>query len=98
MKRRAARVDANQREIVAALRQCGASVAITSAVGNGFPDLVVALPGGVTMLVEIKDGSQAPSRQCLTPAEVAFSMSWPGAYFVVRSVDDALALVSGIRA
>lgn len=98
MKRRAARVDANQREIVQALRQCGASVAITSAVGNGFPDLVVAAPGGATVLVEIKDGTKPPSARRLTPAEEEFRSSWCGRWTLVESVDEAVALVARLRA
>jgi hypothetical protein len=39
--RRAAKVDANQTEIVQALRQIGAVVQSLAAVGNGCPDLLV---------------------------------------------------------
>lgn len=39
--RRAARTDANQVEIVSALRAIGCSVSDTSGVGGGFPDLAV---------------------------------------------------------
>lgn len=42
MKRRAAKTDANQTKVVEHLRRAGLSVAVTSMVGNGFPDLVVA--------------------------------------------------------
>jgi hypothetical protein len=43
--KRAAKVDINQKEIVAYLRKIGASVAVMSAVGQGFPDLVVGWRG-----------------------------------------------------
>lgn len=36
------RTDANQTKVVNHLRKAGFSVAITSSIGNGFPDLVVA--------------------------------------------------------
>jgi hypothetical protein len=39
------RVDRNQPEIVDALRQAGASVGHTHTVGQGFPDIVVGVPG-----------------------------------------------------
>src|SRR5688572_22293101 len=42
---RAKRVDGNQNIIVKALRNQGASVAITSALGQGFPDIVVGAKG-----------------------------------------------------
>jgi len=93
MMRRAAKVDDNQREIVQALRHCGASVMDTSAVGKGFPDLVVGWHG-LNLLVEIKDGSKPPSHRKLTPAQVEFHGAWRGQVCVVTSVDEALALVS----
>ena len=39
------RVDRNQPEIVEALREAGASVAHTHAIGQGFPDIVVGVQG-----------------------------------------------------
>ncbi len=51
--RRAARVDANQSEIVAALRDAGASVTLLHQVGEGCPDLLIGMHG-VTGLVECK--------------------------------------------
>jgi hypothetical protein len=59
--RRAAKVDANQREVVAALRGAGASVQLLHAVGEGCPDLLVGYKG-LTMLLEVKDGSKAAER------------------------------------
>lgn len=51
--RRAARVDANQKEIVRAWRQVGARVALTHMVGNGFPDAVVGFRGQVLLCLYI---------------------------------------------
>ena len=65
----ACKVDNNQREIVKKLRKIpGVTVSITSALGDGFPDIVVGYKG-VNHLIEIKDGSKPPSRRKLTPAE-----------------------------
>lgn len=83
------RVDANQKQIVTSLRKCGFSVAITSSLGNGFPDLVVA-KNKRTVLVEIKDGTKPPSRRKLTTDESTFSGKWLGEYLVAHSFDDVL--------
>lgn len=91
--RRAARVDGNHAAIMLALRAIGASVADTSAVGQGFPDLVVGLRGR-NWLIELKDGSLSPSRRALTPAQVEFKATWRGQWAVVTSPDEALELVS----
>ena len=55
--RRAAKIDDNQPELVRLMRAMGVSVAITSAAHDGFTDLVVGF-GGITVLVEVKDGSK----------------------------------------
>ena len=93
--RRAARIDANQNEIVDALRGVGATVAITSMVGAGFPDIVAGYRG-VNYLIEIKDGNKPPSRQKLTPDEQRWHGLWRGSVVVVASVDEALAVVGAI--
>lgn len=85
----AKRVDANQGAIVEALRRCGATVAITSSLGDGFVDIVVGY-GGRNYLVEIKDGSQPESAQKLTPDEKAFHEKWRGQIAVIRSVQEAI--------
>jgi hypothetical protein len=69
MIRRAARVDANQAEIVAALRAAGAYVWII-----GLPvDLLVGYKGH-TFLVEVKDG---PKKR-LTALQQDFFNNWAG--------------------
>lgn len=88
MPKRAARVDANQPEIVEKLREAGCSVFITSDVGQGFSDIVVGLRG-MNYLLEIKDGDKSPSRRQLTEAEKEFSKNWRGQYGVVLDVADA---------
>lgn len=88
------RTDDNQTEIVKALRSTGATVAITSMVGTGFPDLVVGYRD-VNFLFEVKDGSKPPSRRKLTKAEQDFFFAWEGSVEIVTSVDDALAILKG---
>ena len=88
---RAARIDANQPEIVAALRKAGAFVQILSAVGQGVPDLLVAFAGKWSLL-EVKDSAQVPSAQKLTPEQI----TWHGnakeyaPVYVVNCVEAAL--------
>ena len=93
---RACKVDANQPEIVAALRAQGCSVAITSSAGDGFSDLVVGLMN-INLLVEVKDGSKPLSAQKLTKAQVEFREAWRGQYCIVNSVDQAIELVKKVR-
>ena len=75
--RRAAKTDANQPAVVAALRKAGAVVHSLAAVGNGMPDLMV-LFRGQTMLLEIKDGAKVKSKQKLTPDQIEFHRTWTG--------------------
>ena len=80
--RRAARVDGNQAEIMAAFRKCGFSVADTSKVGGGFPDLVIAR-AGFTALVEVK----IPKGK-LRQSQTDFAAAWKGHSFIVRNLGD----------
>ena len=76
--RRAARVDGNHAEIVAALRSFpGVSVCSLASLGNGVPDLIVGL-AGQNYLVEVKDGEKSQSRQSLTPDQERFFLRWKG--------------------
>jgi len=87
---RAARVDANQAEIMYSLRDIpGCKVAVTSMVGNGFPDIVVAWMGK-NYLFEIKDGAKPPSARKLTPAERKFHAKWQhaGQIDIVTCIED----------
>jgi hypothetical protein len=90
--RHAARIDANQEQIVAALRAMGATVRIVTQ-GNGLPDLLVGFRG-VTILMEVKDGQKVPSARKLTPAEQKFFDEWRGGIVaIVNSVDEAIDLL-----
>jgi hypothetical protein len=83
--RRAARIDANQDAIVAALRAYGASVEVI-----GKPvDLLVGWRGE-NFLFECKDGRKPPSGRPLTPAQKEFIPNWRGQVLVVLSPEEAL--------
>jgi len=92
--RRAARVDDNQAEIVAALRAAGCTVQSLAAVGKGCPDAAVGFRGR-NLLLEIKDGAKPPSKRKLTPDEERWHAAWRGQVAVVESVDEALGVCCG---
>lgn len=94
--RRAAKIDANQGEIVKALRDAGWHVAITSSLGNGFPDLVVS-KGGWMAYVEVKDGSRPPSERGLTDDQIKFRRECKGPYYVVMKAELGLTLLENAR-
>ncbi len=87
---RAARIDANQPEIVKTFRGLGWSVLIISQLKNCC-DIFVS-KNGRTIAVEIKDGSKPPSKQKLTEGELKFKDSWQGEYALIKSIDDVISL------
>ena len=89
------RVDANQPEIVAALRAAGATVQHLHEVGRGCPDILVGFRND-NYLIEIKDGSKPPSARQLTPKEQEWHQEWRGYVTVVESAEDALAVIGAI--
>lgn len=69
--RRAARVDANQEQVVSALRAAGARVWVI-----GLPvDLLIGHAGRL-MLMEVKDGSKPPSARKKTALQERFFAEW----------------------
>lgn len=91
--RKKGRVDSNQKVIVKSLRQIpGVSVAVTSMIGSGFPDLVIGYKGK-NYLIELKDGDKPESAQKLTLDEIEFDAKWKGQYAVCNSIDEILKLV-----
>lgn len=90
--RRAARVDDNQREIVAALRAAGATVQPLHAVGQGCPDLLVGFRG-FNLLVEVKDGKKWASQRVLTDRQKEWHGGWKGTVAVVEDAPAALAVL-----
>lgn len=90
--RRAAKVDENQAGIVKALRAHGWSVLSLAAMGKGCPDLLVGAKG-VNLLLEVKDGSKAPSKRRLTEDETRFFGAWNGHRALVETAEQAVAEV-----
>jgi hypothetical protein len=86
------RVDANQRAIVVALRDIGASVQSLATVGNGCPDILVGRDGQ-NWLFEIKDPTKPPSGRRLTAKEDAWHCGWRGQVAIVETADDALCII-----
>ena len=90
------RIDANQPEIVAALRKAGCTVQHLHAVGKGCPDLLCAMQGA-TFLIEVKDGAKPPNKQELTPDQAAWHARWGDHVHIVNSVAGALAIAEMYR-
>ena len=86
--RRAAKVDANQPEIVKAFRDLGWYVLIISQLKNCC-DIIVS-KGGRTIAVEIKDGAKAKSQQKLSAGEEKFKREWQGEYKLITCKADIL--------
>lgn len=81
-----ARIDSNHKEIVAALRQVGATVVSLAEMKHGCPDLLVGY-AGETVLMEIKKDSKAK----FTPDQLDFLSKWKGgAISRVDSVEAAI--------
>ena len=84
-----AKTDANQKDIVDALRKAGATVLILSRVGQGCPDIAVGYHGH-NYFLEVKT-----DKGKLTQEEHEFFSTWRGSAAVVHSVDEALAFIEG---
>jgi Holliday junction resolvase len=83
------RIDDNQKEVVSQLRKLGVSVAITSMLGKGFPDLVLGHQNK-NYLIELKDGSKTKSRKTLTEDEEKFFNDWRGSVCKCENIDEIL--------
>lgn len=97
--RRAAKVDANHGEIVAALQAAGSSVQSLAGMAGGVPDLLASgfcqCGRAANLLLEVKDGSKRPSERVLTPEQVRWHHAWRGPVAVVLDADAAIAVVRG---
>ena len=99
--RRAARIDSNHGEIVAALRAIGAEVTSLAAVGAGVPDLLASYRGD-WHVIEVKSpagprGGDSAAGQRLRETQRAWISRQRARVHVVRSVDDALEAVGVVR-
>jgi hypothetical protein len=96
MSRRAARVDGNHGEIVAALEAAGATVQSLAEVGNGCPDLLVGFRGA-NVLIEIKDPTQAPNKRRFNSHQKTWHAEWKGRAHLVETVEQALLVVGTVK-
>ena len=91
---RAAKVDANHRQIRAALERVGWLTIDFSAIGRGIPDLY-AVKAGRAVWLEVKDGDKPPSRRTLTPDQErlhARLLAAGAELHVITSLEEAVAL------
>ena len=96
---RAKKVDTTHGSIRDHLRNAGWSVFDTSAVGQGFPDLMASRLG-FTAAIECKSGPQFRAAHKLNEAQREFLRGWQGVYIVSTSGADAekqLLLAMGFR-
>ena len=93
--RRAAKVDANQDELVSVIRAMGGTVQSLAAVGKGCPDLLVGWRNK-NLLLEIKDGSRPPSERVLTPDQKRWHSDWKGRVYIVNTLDDLLLILKNV--
>lgn len=88
-----ARTDANHSEIMDALKAAAMKPLSLASMGKGCPDILVGFRG-VNLLLEVKDGSKAPSERVLTADEREFFATWPGHAEVVDSPEAAVIAVT----
>jgi len=92
---RAAKQDANHKEIREAARKMGVGWFDCFQLKKFCDAFIVC--NGFTIAIEVKDGSKPPSAQKLTEGEIEFSEEWRrhgGKYAVIRDIDDLNALIT----
>ena len=89
---RAAKVDRNQAEIIAALRGAGATVQPLHTVGQGCPDLLVGFRGR-NFLIEVKDWRKAPSQKRLNETQRDWHEGWKGQVAKVEDIPAAMVVI-----
>ena len=84
--RRAARIDANQPDIVKFIRKTGGSFQHT----HSIPGALDGILGyqGIDVRIEIKDPAQSPSARKLTPAEIDTIDNWKGRKPVIIETEE----------
>lgn len=84
------KVDANQGDIVEALRKAGASVQPIHVIGQGCPDLLIGYQGR-NYLMEVK------AQGCkLTPDERDWRVTWRGQVDTAHDADEALYIIDAL--
>ena len=95
--RRAAKVDANQQQVVEILRAAGATVQSLAAIGHGCPDLLVGW-GGKTLLMEVKNPNVPKKDRELTDDQIKWHGAWMGGPLaVVDGPEAALRMLKAIK-
>ena len=95
--RLAAKTDANQTQVISALRAAGAQVQSLAAVGKGVPDLLCKYQG-TFYLIEVKDGRKTPSQRKLTDDQVKWHGEWKGGLLAVaEGPEQALKIIGAIK-
>lgn len=92
-----AKKDANHHEVVAALEKAGASVLDMSAIGGGFPDLIVGFRN-LTLLMEIKNPKTAYGRRGFNKNQVRWQESWRGGPVALVDGPEAALRALGVMA
>lgn len=83
------RVDANQSDIVEALRKTGATVQVIGGTGGGCPDLLVGRLG-VNILLEVKNPE---GRNRVDEKQADWIANWRGQCAIVRDEYEAMRIV-----
>jgi Holliday junction resolvase len=91
--RRAAKIDANQKQIVDQLRKCGFTVLHLHTLGKGAPDIAVGA-FNKNYFFEIKDAEKPKSKKKLTEDEEKFHQTWNGQISIIESIEDALHIIN----
>jgi len=92
----ARRRDGNHASTIAAFKALGCSVIDLGSVGRGVGDLLVGY-GGLTIMVEIKNPLQPPSKRKLTKAQEELRRDWTGGCRLVVTSDDIVDTVAVLR-
>ena len=85
-----ARSDANQQDIIDALRAIGATDTSLHRVGQGVPDLICGFRG-VNVLLEVKTATGK-----LTADEAFWIDDWRGQAAIVRNVGEAITVLEDL--
>jgi hypothetical protein len=89
--RRAAKVDANQGAIVAALRKAGATVQHLHTVGDDCPDLLIGYRSR-NYIIEVK----IPGEK-MRDGQIEWMQNWRGSARIARSIDEALRAIGAVK-
>lgn len=95
---RARKTDANHSDVRAWFRDIGIYWKDVFQIPEFCDGMVII--NGVTVAIEVKDGSKIPSKRRLTEAEEQFMQEWTAAgghYRIVESLDDVLSVVAEFR-